>query len=51
MDPKQTNQLIGYTVLVILAYYVLQLVIPYLLYAMAGLVIWRVYQEYRDHHK
>ena len=50
MDSKHINQLIGYAVLAILAYYVLQMIIPYLLYGVIGLLAWRVYQEYQNHH-
>ena len=50
MDNKQMNQLIGYAVLAIIAYYVLQLIVPYLIYGVIGLVIWRGYQEYEKHN-
>jgi len=49
MDHKRTNQLIGYAVLAIIAYYVLQMIIPFLIYGVIALVIWRVYQEYQNH--
>ena len=49
MDNKTSNQLIGYAVLAIIAYYLLQMIIPFLIYGVVGLVIWRIYQEYQNH--
>ena len=49
MDNKTSNQLIGYAVLAIIAYYLLQMIIPFLIYGVVGLVIWRIYQEYKNH--
>ena len=48
MDENRINKLIGYSVMAIVAYYVLQMIVPFLFFGMIGLVIWRVYQ---DHNK
>jgi hypothetical protein len=48
MDENRINKLIGYSVIAIVAYYVLQMIVPFLFFGMIGLVIWRVYQ---DHNK
>ena len=49
MKEQKINQLIGYAVLAIIAYYVLQMIVPYLIYGVIGMVIWRAYQEYQKH--
>jgi len=51
MDDKQNNKLIGYAVLAIIAYYVLQMIIPLLFYGLIGMVVWRVYSKYHKHKK
>jgi hypothetical protein len=45
MDENQTNKLIGYAVLAIIAYYVLQMIVPFLIYGVIGMVCWRIYLE------
>ena len=44
MNDKKSNQLIGYAVLAIIAYYVLQMLVPLLIWGVIGMVAWRVYQ-------
>ncbi len=48
MDEKQSNQIIGFAVVAIVAYYVLQMIVPYLFLGVIGLVGWRVYQEFNN---
>jgi len=45
MDVYQLNKLIGYAVIAIIAYHVLQLIEPYLFWAVAIMVVWRIYLE------
>jgi hypothetical protein len=45
MDVQQLNKFIGYAVIAIIAYHVLQLVVPYLFWAVAIMVCWRIYLE------
>ena len=45
MDDKKSNQIIGFAVVAIVAYYVLQMIVPILVWGVIGLVGWRVYQE------
>jgi fatty acid desaturase len=49
MDEKQFNKIIGYMVMAIIAYFVLQFIVPYLIYGVIGLVVWRVYLTYQKH--
>ena len=51
MDEKNTNKFIGYAVVAIVAYYVLQMIVPFLFYGVIGLVGWRVYQEHQKTKK
>jgi hypothetical protein len=46
MDNKQSNQMIGFAVVAIVAYYVLQMIVPFLIWGAIGLVSWRVYLEF-----
>ena len=46
MDNKQLNKSIGYAVVAIVAYYVLQMIVPYLISGVIGLIVWRIYLEY-----
>ena len=46
MDENNFNKLIGYAIAIIIAYYILGFVVPYLIYGVIGLVLFRVYQEY-----
>ena len=47
MDEKQSNQFIRYAVMAIVAYYILQFIVPYLIYGVIGMVVWRVYQAHQ----
>ena len=49
MDDKQTNKLIGYAVGAIVAYYLLQMIVPFLIWGVMGMVAWRIYQEHNKH--
>jgi predicted negative regulator of RcsB-dependent stress response len=49
MDDKQTNKLIGYAVVAIIAYYLLQMIVPFLIWGVMGMVAWRIYQEHNKH--
>lgn len=51
MDENQLNKTIGYAVLAIVAYYVLQMIVPFLIYGVIGLVAWRIYQEYQKNKR
>ena len=51
MDDKQMQKYIGYAVVAILAYYVLQMIVPFLIWAVIGTVLWRAYQEFQKHKK
>ena len=42
MDPRQTNRVIGCVVLVVIAYYLVQILLPYLIMGAIGLVLWRL---------
>lgn len=44
MNDKNSNQLIGYAVLAIIAYYVLQMLVPFLIWGVIGMVVWRIHQ-------
>ena len=47
MDEKYTNRVIGGAVLVIIAYFIIQMILPFLILGVIGLVLWRIYQNYR----
>jgi hypothetical protein len=49
MDEKEHNKLIGYAVLAIIAYFILQALVPYLIWGVVGLVCWRIYLEFQKH--
>jgi hypothetical protein len=49
MDDKQLEKFIGYMVMAIFASYILQLIIPFLIWAVIGMVAWRIIQEYQKH--
>jgi hypothetical protein len=49
MDENKINKFIGYSVMAIVAYYVLQMIVPFLFFGVIGLVIWRVYQDHNKH--
>ena len=40
--------MIGYAVMAILAYYILQMIYPFLVWAVIGMVAWRVYLESKN---
>ena len=46
MDEQQTNKIIGYAVMAIVAFYILQMIVPYLFWGVIGMVIWRIYLEH-----
>ena len=45
MDEKQSNKLIGYAILGIIAYQILQALLPFLVVVAAGLILVRAYCE------
>jgi len=49
MDDQQFNKYIGYSILVIIAYYVLGFIVPFLIWGVIVMVAWRVYQEFQKH--
>jgi hypothetical protein len=51
MDENYWNKIILCLVGCIIAYYVLQMVLPYLIWGLVGLVVWRVVQEYQKHKR
>jgi predicted negative regulator of RcsB-dependent stress response len=44
MDEKQVDRIIGWAVVLIVIAQVLQMIVPFLVLGVIGLVIWRVYQ-------
>ena len=48
MNRNSSNQMIGYAIMAILAYYVLQMIFPFLVYGVIAMVAWRVYLEYKN---
>ena len=51
MDEKQINKFIGYAFLVIFASYILQMIVPFLIWMVIGTVFWRMFQEYYKHKR
>ena len=49
MDEQQTNKLIGYAIMAIIAFYLLQMIMPLLICGVVCMVVWRIYQEYEKH--
>jgi hypothetical protein len=47
MYEKEVNKIIRYAVVVIIIYYIVQAFIPYIIVAVVGLVVWRVYSVTR----
>ena len=45
MDKNELNKMIGYAVMAIFAYYLLQIFIPFLIWGAIGMVVWRIYLE------
>jgi predicted PurR-regulated permease PerM len=48
MDDQKINKLIGYAIMAIIAYYLLQMVVPFLISGVVGLVVWRIIQEFQN---
>ena len=51
LDERSFNKFIGYSIGIILAYYVLGFFIQYLIYGVVGLVLFRIVQEYQKNKK
>ena len=51
MDNQQFNKLMGYAILAICAYFVLQFIIQYLIYGVIGLIIMRLFVEYQNNNR
>jgi len=51
MDDKQMQKFIGYAVLAIIAYFVLEVVVPYLMIGVIAFVILQAYQEFKKLNK
>ena len=51
MDDKQMQKFIGYAVLAIIAYFVLEVVVPYLMIGVIAMVVLRAYQEFQKLNK
>jgi hypothetical protein len=47
MPEKHINRFIGGAVLVVIAYYIIQMILPFLIIGIIGLVFWRIYQDFR----
>jgi hypothetical protein len=48
MDKKQVNEFIGYALLAIFVSYILQMVVPFLMWAVVIMVIWRICLERKN---
>jgi hypothetical protein len=48
MDKKQVNEFIGYALLAIFVSYILQIVVPFLMWAVVIMVIWRICLERKN---
>ena len=44
---ENQNKIIGYLLAAIVAYYVLQIVLPFLIWGLIGLVVWQIYIAHR----
>ena len=49
MDKNESNRYIGYAILAIIAYYILQFIVPFLIWGVIGMVAWRVFQDTQKH--
>ena len=49
MDDKQMQKFIGYAVMLIITYYILQMIVPFLFWGVIGMVVWRIYLESKKH--
>ena len=45
MNRNNSNQMIGYAVMAIIAYYILQMIFPFLVWGVIAMVAWRIYLE------
>jgi hypothetical protein len=45
MDENNSNKAIGYALFLIIAYYLLELIVPFLFWVVVIMVVWRVYLE------
>jgi hypothetical protein len=45
MDENYTNRAIGYALFLIIAYYILQMILPLLWWAVVIMVVWRICLE------
>ena len=43
MNDNEMQKFIGYAVMLIIAYYILQAIVPFLFVGVIGVVIWRIY--------
>jgi hypothetical protein len=49
MNEKEINKFIGYTIMLIFASYILQIIVPFLIWAVIGMVALRIYQSYNKY--
>lgn len=47
MDENNADRAIGYALFLILAYYILQMIVPLLWWVLVGMAVWRIYLERR----
>lgn len=51
MDEKTFNKTIGYTIAIIIGYYIVGIFIPMLVWGVVGMVAFRIFHEYQKHKK
>jgi hypothetical protein len=49
MMRENENKLIGYMVMAIIAYYILEVIVPFLIWGVIGWVVFQAYLEYQKH--
>ena len=49
MDDKNLDKTIGFAILAILTYYLLQMIVPFLIWGVIAMVAWRIYLECNKH--
>jgi len=49
MDDQQINKFIGYAIGIIIAYYILGFIVPFLIWGVVLMIVWRAYQEFQKH--
>jgi hypothetical protein len=49
MDEKQLEKLIGFAVVAIFTFYILQIIVPFLIWGVIAMVAWRIYLEFNKH--